>query len=62
MIIIWKVTDGFEGNGDHELKIPDEEFEDCDTEEIEAIINDYVRDEFDNKVGFDWRIKSKPTN
>lgn len=57
MIVFWKVTDGFEGHVEHVLEIPDEEFEDCDTEEIEDIVNDYVRNEFENKVGFDWRIK-----
>lgn len=58
MIVFWKVSDGLEGHREHELEIPEEEFEDCDTTlDIENIIDNFVRDEFDKIVGFDWRIK-----
>jgi hypothetical protein len=57
MEIYWKVSDGFEGHPEHKLDIPDDEFEGCDTTlEIENIIDNFVRDEFDRVVGVNWRI------
>lgn len=59
MKVIWEISDGYCGNAEHEIEIPDEEFEGCNTEEIEEIINDTVRNEFEQTVSFEWRIESK---
>jgi len=60
MKVIWVVVDGYCGNTEQEIEIPDEEFEGCDsTEEIESIVDDFVRNEFEQNVSYEWRIESK---
>lgn len=59
MIIIWEVDDGYVGYRPHEIEIPDEEFENCDTQEIEEIIEDYVKNEFETNISYSWKIENK---
>lgn len=59
MIVIWEVDDGYVGkSAPHEVEIPDDEIEECEsTGEIEELIEGYVRDDFEQTVGYTWRIK-----
>ena len=60
MIIIWEVDDGYINNRiHHKLEIPDEEFEGCDTQEVEEIIEDYVKNEFETEISYSWKIDGK---
>ena len=58
MKVIWEIEDGYVGGSrPHEITIPDEEIDECEsTEEIEELITDYVRDDFEQTVTFSWRI------
>lgn len=59
MIVIWEVEDGYVGkSAPHEVEIPDDEIEECEgTEEIEELIEDYVKEDFDQTVTYSWKIK-----
>jgi len=59
LIVIWEVDDGYiGGSAPHEIEIPDEEIEDCEsTVEIEELIEEYVKEDFDQTVTYSWKIK-----
>lgn len=56
MIIEWQVWDGYLGGSRPQTTyIPDNELEDCETnEEKEELINEYIQDDFNQKIG--WSI------
>lgn len=57
MIVRWEVEDGYAGKSrPQHTDIPDEELEECETEEDrQALIEEYVQDDFDARIG--WYIK-----
>ena len=56
MKIIWQVDDGYVGgNRPHTTEIPDDELENCETEEErKELISEYIQDDFNNIVS--WYI------
>lgn len=54
MRVTWEVDDGYVGKSrPHHVDIPDDEFEDCTTEESkQALIEDYVQEDFDNRISW----------
>ena len=58
MRIRWEVGDGYVGKSrPHYLDIPDEEFDEMSDEEKTDLIDDYVQQDFDNKVDYSWEIE-----
>lgn len=59
MIVTWQCEDGYVGGSrPHRVEVPDDELAECETEEErEQMINDYVEEDFRNKVS--WSIISK---
>lgn len=55
MRIRWEVEDGYCGKSrPHYIEIPDEELEGFTEEEQNAIIEDWVREEFEQMISFYW--------
>ena len=56
MRVTWEVDDGYVGKGrPQHTEIPDDEIEDCETEEEkQELINQYVQEDFDNSIT--WSI------
>ena len=56
MIVTWQVSDGYaRGSRPHTTTIPDEELEECETEEKrEELISEYIQDDFEQKIS--WSI------
>lgn len=54
MEITWEVEDWYCGKSrPHHTTIPDEEFEDCETEEErEQLIEDWIQEEFKQKISW----------
>jgi len=56
MKIKWGIDTGYVINiPDFELEIPDEDLEDLSEEEQNKIIDEYVQDEFDNRMYTYWK-------
>ena len=53
MKVTWKVDDGFIGNGEHTLEIPDAWLEGLEGDEREIEIENIVDNEFSQVVSFD---------
>ena len=50
MIVTWHVTDS---KKPHYTEVPDDEYEECTTEQEKIIlVDDYVREDFEESVGF----------
>ena len=58
MKIKWEVEDGYVGKSRPQyLTIDDKEIEDCETEEEkQALIEEYVKDDFDQMISYSWEI------
>ncbi len=56
MIVRWEVADGYAGGSrPHTTTIDDDELEECETEEErQDLINDYIQNDFDQKIS--WSI------
>ena len=55
MKIRWEVEDGYAGKSrPHYTEIPDEELEDMTDQEQEDFIEQWVSEEFANKISFYW--------
>lgn len=52
MFVMWEVEDGFVcGRREYEVEVPDEEIDECDTfDEACRLIDDYVREDFEQRV------------
>lgn len=52
MRVKWEVADGYAGKSrPHYVDVPDDELEECETEqEREKLIDEYVQEEFDSKI------------
>lgn len=57
MRIQWDIEDGYAGkNRPHFVEVPDDEIEECETaEEEEKLIEEYVQNDFDQKISFYWK-------
>ena len=57
MRVRWEISDGYVGKSrPHYTEIPDEEFDGLNEEEKEQLIDDWVEEEFNNKVSFYWKV------
>jgi hypothetical protein len=56
MKIRWEVDDGYAGKSrPHFVEVDDDELAECETEEERnELINDYVKNEFENKINWFW--------
>ncbi len=56
MEITWQVSDGYVGGSrPHTTEIPDDELEECETEEErQDLINDYIQNDFEQEIS--WSI------
>jgi hypothetical protein len=57
MKIEWSWDDGFIGNPKQTIEVPDEELDDLSHEEQDDLIEEYVREAFQNAVSYSWRRK-----
>lgn len=55
MKIKWEVEDGYVGKSRPQfVDVPDEDLEGLSPEEQDDIIEDYVQQDFDNKISWSW--------
>lgn len=54
MIVRWQVSDGYvSGDRPQTTNIPDEELEECETEEErKELINDYIQNDFEQRISW----------
>ena len=58
MEVTWEVEDGYAGQGRPQItEVPDDEIAECDTVEAAMeLINEHVKEDFDNQVSFGLRF------
>jgi len=57
MKIKWEVDDGYAGKSrPHFFEIDDEELEEVPEDERDDYIDDCVKEEFENKITFHWKV------
>lgn len=58
MIVEWWWDDGYVGRRPkHTCEIPDEDLEGLSDAARDRVINEYVRQEFENRVTYGWKIE-----
>lgn len=61
MKIRWEVDDGYAGKSrPHYVAVPDKDLEDLSEAEQEAVIEEWVKGEFDSKVSYYWSPIGSP--
>lgn len=56
MKITWSIDDGFaHSTRSYTIDVPDEDLEDLSEQEQQQVIDEYVRNDFENKIVYYWR-------
>jgi hypothetical protein len=57
MKITWEIDDGYIGRSrPHHLEIPDNDMEDMNDEEKVKYIEEYIQDDFNDKISWSYKI------
>ncbi len=61
MRLTWYTEDGYVGKRPHQVEIPDDEIEECETQEqFDELVESYVQESFNERVSFSYeQVKLK---